>query len=139
MEAHRQLGRYGGGGPNDLFDYARLDIDHPTTEGWASLKRHYRDINDAFRDAERAARNGDRQAFEYHMHEVQDYYAHVAAGYDYGTLGHLGGICDDPNIVWNRDRYEQAEAATLILEDEWDAYNPDPNNPEDVSDPPNGS
>ncbi len=124
-EAHRALGGYGGGGPNDLFDYARLDEDHPTTESLASLKRHYRDLNDAVWDAVMAARDGNCTDFEYHMHEVQDYYAHVAAGYTNGTVGHLIGTVDNPDLPYNRERYEQAEATTRFLEDMWDAFNPD--------------
>jgi len=123
-EAHRDLGRYGGGGPNDLFDYARLDIDHPSTSilGYA---RHFRDLNDAVWDAVMAARDGNCTDFEYHMHEAQDYWAHMAAGYDV-VMPHVSKKVDDPNREENRWRYEQAGATTRFLEAVWDAFNPDP-------------
>ena len=125
-EGHQRLGRYGGGGENDRFDYARLDRDHPATNPFnlTDRKRHFRHL-DAVEDAMRAARRGNVRDFEYHVHEIQDYYAHTHPDRGYGpVLGHWRKSVDDPDRAENRNRYRQADNMTRNLENYWDWYNP---------------
>ena len=75
---------------------------------------------DAWKDAVRAAKCGNEQEFEYHVHEVQDWYAHVYAGYE---SWHLRKAVDDPNRPENQSRYKSADDATMYLENIWDQYN----------------
>mgnify|MGYP003808240923 CR=1 FL=1 len=125
IEAHRRPGRYGRGGPNDKFDYARLDLDFPATDSYGNRVRHFRPIADAYNDARAAARRHDARAFEYYMHEVQDYYSHYAVGYR-ARYGHWTHKTDDPTRPENNNRYRQAERMTRNLEEHWDENNPEP-------------
>ena len=130
-EAHRDLGKYG----RTKFDYAQLDEDFPATTSRRNRERHFRKLRDALRDARAAARQGLEREFEYHMHEVQDYFAHRARGFG-PTWGHLfhGHAPDDPTRPENQDRYRRAEIMTRRLEDFWDRHNP-PDPPESRKDP----
>lgn len=121
-EGHRNLGRYG----RNRFDYARLDFDYSPIASYSNRQRHFRDINSAVRDAINAARRGDPRAFEYHVHEVQDWYSHRRRGYG-PFWGHIlrPKSPDDPTRLDNRVAYQQANIATERLEDIWDKYNPD--------------
>jgi len=119
-EAHRNLGRYG----RTKFDYARLDIDYSARRSYKNRKRHFRQLHEAFADAFEAAERGDVQAFEYHIHELQDYYSHTAVGKG-PVLGHWLSKYDDPTLFENLQRYEQADAITRQLENWWDFHNPE--------------
>jgi len=118
-EAHRNLGRFG----HDRFDYSRLDRDFPATGTYANRRRHFRQLGEAIRDARDAATRGDVTDFEYHVHEVQDYFSHTAAGYGPKT-GHWTTRPDDPMRESNRERYRQADEITRRLEDLWDRQDP---------------
>lgn len=123
----------GGGEPNDPFDYGSLD------EGWTSplnplsTHRHFRSREDVNRDMERAVRNGDRQAFEEHMHEGQDSFCHYDNGYRWYTGGHvLDSVLNELNNNWgndpdnvgdNRDAYQDAREWTQQWEDRWNEEN----------------
>jgi RHS repeat-associated protein len=117
-EAHNDLGRYGG----NKFDYARLDRDHSAVTGtYNDRVMHFRSLGAAIRDAKAAAERGDVRAFEYHVHEVQDYFAHTAAGYGPDAAHFWTMAPDDPDYsADNRIRYNQAGIITRLLEDYWD-------------------
>jgi len=119
--AHRRLGRYGTG--SGKFDYARLDLDYDARNTKYTY-RHYRDLLSAIQDAKEAAGRGDAKAFEYHVHEVQDYYSHRGAGIT--VVKHIlqGKRPDIPDTPEKRRMYEAADRRTRRLEDYWDKYNP---------------
>jgi RHS repeat-associated protein len=120
QEAHRSLGRCG----RSLFDYARLDINFPATQSYGNRRRHFMQLNDAITEVWDAVLQGDRQAFEFSMHEVQDYYSHTAAGYG-PRLGHWTHGTDDPTRPENINRYRQADERTRSLEDLWFLFHPE--------------
>lgn len=123
LGGHRRLGDYGNG--SDKFDYTQLDIDFPAIDSYENRIRHFRPLAPAYNDARDAARRGDMQAFEYHVHEVQDYYAHYKIGYR-ARFGHWTHRTDDPLRPENRIRYRQANEMTRRLERYWDENNPVP-------------
>jgi len=116
---HNALGRYGG----KKFDYARLDRDHPATKSYEDRKMHFMKIGNTIHDALLAARNHSTKEFEYAVHEIQDYYAHTAAGYG-PKFGHWSLTVDDPSLKKNKTRYIEAGEMTRLAESVWDKYNP---------------
>jgi len=120
-EVHRRFGRYGRGRPGDPFDYGRLDRDYsPSIPAYTWM--HFRNLPDILRDAMDAARKGDSKAFEYYMHEMQDYYFHYSKGYRWQKFGHLkdGTKPDWPFSPENIDGWRKADEMTKLMEDYWD-------------------
>ena len=113
-EAHNRLGRYG----RTKFDYARLDRDFPARRFRSTNRmRHFRhDRDNIRRSIEKFAKKGDKRAFEYLVHQLQDSYSHE------GMDWHLRKSVDDP--AKHPEAYREAWEETQNAEDIWDRYNP---------------
>jgi len=117
---------------SDRFDYNLEDTDPNTGPVWHSW-RHFRDLDDVEEDMKTAVESGDKDAFQRHAHQGQDYFAH-RQGLGYGQKGtagrakwrHLLGYTpfwtnpDDTRIGSPYFFWQQADKWTRQWVQEWD-------------------
>lgn len=115
--------------PQSCCDYTQEDKD-PETEpvnfrNPAAIKRHFRPLPDSEKDLANAVKNCDKNAFERHAHQMQDFFAHYGQGYRAIRGGHgwdsvTGGYPEPDNADHYEDAFDQATERSDMWVNKWD-------------------
>ena len=101
------------------FDYTLQD------KGWThpfnplSTWKHFRYLSEVEKDMQRAVDEGDRDAFQRHVHEGQDCESHYRPGYRWYKAGHASDGTKPDDINKHRAQYNRANEWTKKWEKKW--------------------
>lgn len=89
---------------NETFDYNALDSDHDPFNPLYTWE-HFRDLPEIESDLRKALSKCDFKAYQYLMHEGQDYFTHYSKGFRWWTAGHIfafPGVADRDPYAWGK-------------------------------------
>jgi hypothetical protein len=138
VDVYDVLGLFGDGGPGSKypghkdfpgsppFDWTKEDHGASGPVYPCSTWRHFRDIKKSKPDVEDALERCDKDDFERHMHQLQDYFAHYQQGYRWWTIP-PGHVCDclpdsPTNPDNNVDQWKIAANWTRMYVDRWNMH-----------------